>query len=111
MANTFKNTLEVTVGTVDRLLYTCPAGKKTLIVGLNLANISTTDTVKATVKITDTSAARTAYLVRNAPVSLGGSLVAIGAQQKMVLEAGDTLTIASDVNASLDATLSVIEMD
>jgi len=100
MANTFKG-IEATGVTAETVVYTGPAATQTTVIGMSVANVSGTAT-KVSVK------KNSAYIVKDAPVPAGGSLVAIGADQKVVVEATDTISVSAD-NA-VDAVLSVLEI-
>ncbi len=102
MANEFANAQKVGVTTVQTV-YTAAAGKTCIMLELDIAN-TTSAVVEASVQIFDTSATTSAYIVKNAPVPAGGSLMVI-AGQKIVLEATDivkvTSTGATDVVAAI----------
>jgi hypothetical protein len=48
--------------------------------------------------------------VNNATVPIGGTIVVIGGDQKMVLKSGDSIQVSSSVAGSADAILSVLEI-
>jgi hypothetical protein len=50
------------------------------------------------------------YLVKNAPVPVGSSLVVVGGDQKVVMEPGDKITVTSDTASSADVTLSHLDI-
>jgi hypothetical protein len=52
----------------------------------------------------------TVYVVKGALIPAGGALVPIGGDQKIVLEAADKITVASDTVSSIDVLLSVLEI-
>jgi hypothetical protein len=49
-------------------------------------------------------------LVKAAVVPVGGSLVIVGGDQKVVLEAADVVSVVTSAAASADAVLSVLEI-
>ncbi len=104
MANTFKNYIAASV-TTQTSVYTTPSATQTTVIGLSLAN---TTAGVATVDIQITSGATTIYLVKGAPIPVGSSLVPIGGDQKLVLEAADILKVTSDV--TVDVSVSVLEI-
>ena len=73
------------------------------VIKLDASNVAAVD-----VKVIDTSATVTAHIVKAAPVPVAGSLVAIGGNQKVVLEAGDKLNFSS-VTANSDVIISLLE--
>jgi len=50
------------------------------------------------------------YIVKNAVIPVGGSLVPVGGDQKLVLEATDVLKVVSDTASSADVIASVLEI-
>ena len=50
------------------------------------------------------------YLVKAAPVPVGSSLVVIGGDQKVVMEASDVLKVTSTAASSADVALSILEI-
>lgn len=108
MANTFKNAVTDSIGTSNVDVYTAPSATTTTIIGTVVSN-RTTSSINVDVSVTDTSSGTTAFLVKSAPVPVGGSLVVVGGNQKVVLEATDKITVVSDTAASADAVISVLE--
>lgn len=108
MANTFKNAVQASIGdsTVD--VYTAGSGVTATIIGAAVANRHSA-AINVDVTITDTSGSVTAYLVKAAPIPVGGSLVVVGGDQKVVLETGDKISVVSDTASSADAVISVLE--
>ena len=78
------------------------------IVGLRLANTSAS-TITADVVITDNSNAVLGYIIKNAPIPQGSSLEFMSGN-KVVLETADTITVNSDTNNSIDASLTIMEI-
>jgi hypothetical protein len=107
MANTFKNYLTADVGTSATTVLTGATGAQTTVIGMTVAN-TTTGTVTASVTLT--SGATTVYLVKNASVPAGGSLVPVGGDQKVVVEASDVIQVQSSASSSLDVIVSVLEI-
>jgi hypothetical protein len=50
------------------------------------------------------------YLIKAAPVPVGSSLVVVGGEQKVVLEASDTITVTSNTASSADVAMSILEI-
>ena len=111
MANTFKNAIKpnvTTTGSNYDTLYTAPAGATSIILGLALANKTTSaDTVK--VQITDTSASNaTIQLLEDVSIPANTTLEVLGGQ-KYVLETGDSLRVQAGTGTAIDAFLGVME--
>ena len=115
MANTFKiktnAAMPATAGS-PLTLYTCPGSTSTVVLGLLLCNVDTsqrTVDVKIESDTSDTETNQTVFLVKDAPVPAGGTLELL-AGNKVVLQATDVLKIDADVAAKIDATLSIMEI-
>ena len=108
MANSFKVSAVAGVGTTTTDAYICPSSTSTTVIGLSLANISTSQiTVTAVVSI---QGGATARLVKDAPIPVGSSLVVVGGDQKVVLGAGDEIKITSSAVSSVDVVTSYLEI-
>jgi hypothetical protein len=105
MANVFKNALAKNVGTSPTTVYTAPASKKAIIIELDVCN-TTLGAVTTSVYIT--SGGQDYYVVKNAPVPVGGSLQVISGQ-KIVLTDGDLIKVLSSSATSLDVISSILE--
>ena len=107
MANTFKNQFSKSVGTSAATIYTGPSATATTIIGMTVAN-TTSSTI--TVDVYITSSAVDYYLVKGASVPVGGSLVPVGGDQKVVIETGDVLKVVSSAATSADVVMSILEI-
>ena len=104
MANAFKS-YGLSNNTANTSLYTVPLATNTTAIGLVIAN-KTSGTITANVMINRSS--NTYYIIQQAPVLTGSSLVVIGGDQKVVLMANDNVSISSSANT--DAWISVLEI-
>lgn len=107
MANTFKSYANKNVGTSAATVYTCPSSTQTTLIGLSMANTSTSPIT------TDAYVTRSAvnyYLVKGATVPVGGSLVIVGGDQKVVLQSSDVLYVVNSAATSGDAFASLLEI-
>jgi len=109
MANTFTRKLSRSIGTTATRVgtYTVGASTSTTAIGLSVANTSTAS-ISANVFHSDGS--NNTYIVYNAPIPAGGSLVAVGGDQKIVLVTGDGIFVQSTAASSVDAILSILEI-
>lgn len=105
MANTFKNYVNQSVGTSPVTVVT--ASTATTVIGMTVANTSASP---ITVDVYVTISATNYYLVKAATVPVGGALVPIGGDQKLVLETGDALKVVSSAATSADVICSVLEI-
>ena len=108
MANTFKLETKKNRGTADSAVYTCPGGTATTIIGMNLAN-TTSSAITADVTILN-NGGDSCFLVKDAPIPIGSSLVAVGGDQKVVMNAADIIKVSSSATTSIDVALSILEI-
>ena len=107
MANNFKLKTKASVGVATQNVYVVPSATTTTVIGITLANVSGSG-INVGVGITRASADNVSIL-KNVPIPQGSSLEVMQGN-KIVLEATDTLTVNSDVNSSLDISLTIMEM-
>jgi hypothetical protein len=105
MANTFKNALSRNVGTSAVTVYSAPSSKNSICIELDVCNTTNSG---VTVDAYITSSGNNFYIVKNAPVPVGGSLQII-AGQKIVLTNTDALKVVSSAASSLDVIASILE--
>jgi len=105
MANTFKSYLASATGTGAVTVRTVASGTQTVAVGINLANILTSQ-IKVSAYITRGSTDY--YIVKNAPIPAQGALSVLDG--KIILEAADVVKVISDTGSSVDTVLSVLEI-
>lgn len=99
MTSSFKNfTGEATP--TGLTLYTVPANTSAVIIGLNLANKGTAQTA-ATVRL------GTQYIIKDVPLPVGSAFSPLDG--KIIMTAGQTLTVTATDASSVDAILSVLE--
>lgn len=107
MANTFKNYFSKSVGTSAATVFTGPSATQSTVIGLTVSN-TTASAITADVYIT--SGGVDYYVVKNASIPVGGALVAVGGDQKVVIEAADVVKVVSSAATSADVILSVLEI-
>ena len=107
MANTFKLKTKANVGIATQNIYVVPSATTTVVIGITLANTSGTGCLVG-VGITRPST-DDVKLLKNAPIPQGSSLEFMSGN-KVVLETADTITVDSDTNNSIDATLTIMEI-
>ena len=115
MANTFKvktnDAMPSSAGT-PLTLYTVPSSTTTIVLGLILCNVDTsqrTVDVQLVSDTSDTETNATVKLLENVPIPAGSSLEVLSGG-KVVLQTTDVLKIDCDVAAQIDATLSIMEI-
>ena len=108
MANTFKNKVYDGANTSANAImsvYTVPSSTTTVVIGLTLANTASSQ-ITADIKL---SAGSTIFLAKNIPIPAGSSFEYM-AGNKIIMEAGHTLKVASNTADSLDTTMSIMEI-
>lgn len=103
----FKSTLTAGIGTSETAITdTVSAGTTHTLIGVSIANI-TTGNITADV-ILNKSGGSSAYMVKGAIVPVGGALVVVGGDQKLVIEEGDDVGVVSSAAASIDTVVSYL---
>jgi hypothetical protein len=109
MANTFTRKLSRSIGTSLTAVgsYTVAASTDVTVIGLTVANTTASEVL---VDATLNDGSNDTYIVKNAPVPAGSSLVIIGGDQKVVLTTNDSIKVKSDTASSVDAVMSILEI-
>ena len=108
MANTFKNKTfngSNTAANSDMIPYTCPASTTTVVIGLTIAN-TTSSQITVDIKL---DAQTNIHLVKNLPIPAGSSFEYM-AGNKIILQAGHSVKIQSDTANSADTCMSIMEI-
>ena len=115
MANTFKvkthAAMPASAGTSETL-YTCPSSTASVVLGLILCNVGTTQhtvDVKLVSDTSDTETNETVNLLKNVPIPAGSSLEVLSGGN-VVIQTTDIIKIDADTTAKIDATLSIMEI-
>ena len=108
MANDFQNSIANNVGTSRTDLYTTPsAGKRSMVIGLELCNISG-NAITVDVDVYDNSATAYVTIGNNLAIPANSTLSFVSGQ-KIVLANGDKIAVTSSASASLNAIASILE--
>ena len=107
MANTFKLKTKASVGVTTTPVYVVPGSTTTVVIGITASNISGNN-INVGIGITRASA-DDVHVMKNVPIPQGSSLEFMSGN-KVVLETADTITIDSDSNNSIDASLTIMEI-
>lgn len=109
MANTFTRKLSRGVGTSLTAVgsYTVGASTDVTVIGLTVANTTASQVL---VDATLNDGSNDTYIVKDAPVPAGSSLVIVGGDQKVVLTTNDSIKVKSDTASSVDAIMSILEI-
>ena len=115
MANTFKvktNSAMPTSAGTPLTLYTVPSSTTSVVLGLMLCNIHTSQVTADGQLVSDTSDTETnetVFLAKDIPIPAGSSIELL-AGNKVVMQTTDVLKIDCDTSAKIDATLSIMEI-
>ena len=118
MANTFKvvshDVMPASAGTPEDL-YTTQSSTTTVILGLVIANVHTSQVTADIKLVSDTSGGgraatnTTTFLLKDAPIPVGSSLEILSGN-KVVLETTDKLQVDCSVADKVSITLSIMEI-
>ena len=112
MANTFKlknnEVMPSSAGTPDTL-YTVPSSTTTVVIGLTLANVHTSQVTASVTVIDSSNSNETSHVIKDAPIPVGSSLE-IMSGNKIILEASDIIKVDCSVADKVSATLSIMEI-
>ena len=113
MANSFKSETDKEIGTSTATVFTCASSTETTIIGLSVANRVSSQIlidVELDASTRTSGAEDKVFLVKDAPIPVGGSLVVVGGDQKLVMEPGDTIKVTSDTASSADVVVSHLDI-
>ena len=118
MANTFKvvshDVMPASSGTPEDL-YTTPGSTTTVVLGMVLANVHTSQVTASVKLVSDTSGGgrsatnTTTFPLKDAPIPVGASLEIL-AGNKVVLETTDKIQIDCSVADKVSVTMSIMEI-
>ena len=118
MANTFKvvshDVMPASSGTPEDL-YTTPGSTTTVVLGMVLANVHTSQVTASVKLVSDTSGGgrsatnTTTFLLKDAPIPVGASLEILSGN-KVVLETTDKIQIDCSVADKVSVTMSIMEI-
>lgn len=110
MATVFRGKCATGLGVGPTTIYTAPGATTTLVLGLSLSNINA-GSITAGARMTDSSAAATAYIGGKAfTLPAGAAEWVITKDAPLVLETGDSISIDGNTAASIDYTLTYLEI-
>ena len=105
MAQNFRRYIARNTGTAPATLFT--ADSFDTVIGIRCANVHASSTANVDVYIND--GANDHYLIKSAPIPVGGSLELIDGGAKFVVDTGDILKVVSSVASSVDTWVSVVD--
>ena len=105
MAQNFRRYIARNTGTSPATIFT--ADSYDTVIGIRCANIHASSTANVSVYINDGS--NDYYLIKSAPIPVGGSLELIDGGAKFVVDTGDILKVVSSVASSIDTWVSAVD--
>ena len=109
MPTVFKHAITTEIGTQPTDVVNIPGGVRATVIGCNLANITEYDTVSVDVYVIGADTTLSTY-VKRIPIPPNTSLKVITNGEKLILPELTGLRIVSDVDNSIDATISYVEI-
>jgi len=108
MANTFIKRTAQSVGTNPVDVYTTAAETRSTVIGINVANTSTSN-IECDIILRDENSAEL-YIVKGCPINRNSALAAMGGDQKLVMEPNNVLVIRTNKDDSADVVVSALEI-
>jgi hypothetical protein len=109
MPTIFRQQVTTGIGTTPVDAVQIAPGIRATVIGINLANTTENDLVVANVFVIDENSTQGNY-VKDIPIPPATSLKAITQGEKLILPETAGLRIVSDVENSIDATISYVEI-
>ncbi len=108
MAETYKNVTAV-VGATMGTVYTCPAGRSAIVLGLQAANVNATTQQTISGQVLDSAKSNAAFrFALNVPIPIGG--VVDPCVSKIFLKAGDAVQLSCSNASQVEVVGSVLEV-
>jgi hypothetical protein len=108
MANQFGNATAKNVGTNPVDIYTTGATTRATIIGINIANTSTSD-IEVSIKMRDSTSSEY-FIVKDTPIARYSALAAMGGDQKLVMAPNNVLIVETNKENAADVIVSYLEI-
>jgi hypothetical protein len=109
MATNFRHSVNTSIGTIPVDVLQIPSGVRATVIGCNIANVTEYDTVTVNVYIVDENSTQ-AYYVKGLPIPPNTSVKVITNGEKLIMPETSGIRIVSDVEDSIDTTISYVEI-
>jgi hypothetical protein len=109
MPTVFKHAVNTSIGTDPVDVLQIPAGVRATVIGCNIANVTDYDTVTVNVFVVDENSTQ-AYYVKGLPIPPNTSVKVITNGEKLILPETSGIRVVSDVEDSIDTTISYVEI-
>lgn len=110
MANQFLRYTSKSLGTGLNKVgnYDVPSSTQVTLIGLSVSNILSGGDIQVNIFLYNGS--QNISIVSNAIIPRGETLIPVGADQKVVMQPGDSIQIQSNVASSVDAIMSILSI-
>ena len=108
MATFFRNKAVKEIGKVKVPIYSAGLSTTATVVGLSLANL-TESVVSTSVLIADDTSIEAFYL-KDVLLPPNSTMKVLNGGEKIIIAADNTISVVSDIDASLDAVMSYVEI-
>ena len=109
MPTSFNQAIESGIGTNPVTLLQVPTGFKVTVIGCNLTNITEYDNAIVDVQII-TEGSSYAYYAKGVVIPPNTSLKLVTNGEKLILPQGGGIKVTSDIDGSIDAVVSYVEL-
>lgn len=109
MPTSFQHAVNTTIGTTPVDVVTVPVGFSTTVIGCNLTNVTDYDNVFVDVFVID-EGSNSSYYAKDLGIPPGGTVKIVTNGEKLILPETTTLRITSNVDDSIDAVVSFVEL-
>ncbi len=109
MPTVFKHAVNTSIGTDPVDVLQIPAGVRATVIGCNIANVTDYDTVTVNVYVVDENSTQ-AYYVKGLPIPPNTRIKDITNGEKFILPETSGIRVVSDVEDSIDTTISYVEI-
>ena len=109
MPTVFKHAVNTGIGTDPVDVLQIPPGVRATVIGCNIANVTEYDTITVDVYVVDENSTQ-AHYVKALPIPPNTSVKVITNGEKLILPETSGIRIKSDVESSIDSTISYVEI-
>jgi hypothetical protein len=109
MPTVFKHAVNTAIGTTPVDVLQIPLGVRATVIGMNLANVTDFDTVNVNVFVIDENSTQ-AHYVRGLVIPPNTSVKVVTQGEKLILPEIAGIRIVSDLDDSVDSTISYVEI-
>ena len=111
MASTFKSYVTPSIGTSANTVYNpTTTGIQSTVIGMTVANRTTAPIAISVQLDKGGTGTNVGYVLKDGIVGVGGAIIVVGGDQKLVIEKDDKLKVSSNSATSADSTISVLEI-